>query len=148
MTGKADFTGEEWDLVLEGPATAGAIVATAQRGGTFRESFAMARAYVDSRKEHGASQLLDEITAARPEFDRKRYHSPDDLRQQGVGRIGEAVGLLMAKATPDEVEDYRRFVLSVADRVAKAHREGGESISDAEQAAIDEIRGALRGATP
>jgi len=34
LTGKADFTPEEWQSVLQGPATAGMIVVTAQRGGT------------------------------------------------------------------------------------------------------------------
>jgi hypothetical protein len=47
------------------------------------------------------------------------------------------------KATPEELEDYRRFVLSVADRVANAHREGGQQVSDAERAAIEEIAAAL-----
>ena len=61
MTGKADFTQEEWKVVLEGPPSAGMIVLTAQRGGTIRESVAMARAYAEARQQHGESQLLDEI---------------------------------------------------------------------------------------
>ena len=40
MTGKADFAPEEWERVLQGPPTAGMIVITAQRGGTFRETLA------------------------------------------------------------------------------------------------------------
>jgi hypothetical protein len=44
MTGKADFTEQEWALVLEGPPSAGMIVLTAQRGGTIRETFAIAKA--------------------------------------------------------------------------------------------------------
>ena len=43
MTTKADFTEEEWKQVLEGPTSAGMIVTTAESGGTFRETFAMAR---------------------------------------------------------------------------------------------------------
>jgi hypothetical protein len=35
------------------------------------------------------------------------------------------------------------FVLTLADKVAKAHREGGADVSDAEQAAIDEAAAAL-----
>jgi len=59
MTGKADFTQQEWDLVLEGPPSAGMIVVTAQRGGTIRETLAIARAYVEARQQHGESELLD-----------------------------------------------------------------------------------------
>jgi len=51
MTGKADFTPEEWELILAGPPSAGMIVVTAQRGGSFREAIAMAKAYVEARKE-------------------------------------------------------------------------------------------------
>src|SRR5205807_9931179 len=43
------------------PPSAGLIVITAQRGGSFRESIAMAKSYVEARQDHGASELLDEI---------------------------------------------------------------------------------------
>lgn len=143
MTGKADFTPEEWHTVLEGPPSAGLIVMTAQRGGTFRESFAMAKVYAEARQQHGASQLLDEITEARPERDHTRYHSPDELKAAGLKHLQDAVALLDHKATPEEVEDYRKFVLTLADKVANAHREDGQNVSPAEQAALDEIRAAL-----
>jgi len=93
MTGKADFTQEEWDLILEGPPSAGIIVATAQRGGTFRESFAIGRAYVEARKQHGDSELLDEIVAAKPERDHTRYHSAEELKQAGLQHLRDAVGV-------------------------------------------------------
>ena len=148
MTGKADFTPEDWNVVLEGPPSAGLNVITAQRGGTFRETISMAKAYTEARQHHGASELLDEIVAAKPHVDHTRYHSPDELRQAGLQRVRDAVALLAQKATPDEVEEYRRFVLNLADKVANAHREGGDSaVSDAERAAIEEIRTALGAAT-
>jgi hypothetical protein len=143
MTGRADFTPEEWELVLEGPPSAGMIVLTAQRGGSFRESIAMAKAYVEARRQHGESELLDEIVAAKPERDHTRYHSVEELKQHGLQHLREAAELLERKTTPEEVEDYRRFVLTLADKVANAHREGGEMVSDAERAAIEEISASL-----
>jgi hypothetical protein len=143
MTGKSAFTEEEWETVLEGPPLAGLLVLTAQRGGTFRESFALAKAYTEARQQHGESELLDEIVSAKPEVDRKRYSSPEELRQEGLRRLGDAVAVLQSKATPDEVEDYRSFVIALARRVGAAHKEGDESVSPAEQAAIDEIAGSL-----
>jgi len=148
MTGKASFTAEEWTLILEGPPSAGLIVVTAQRGGSFRESIAMAKAYIEARKHHGESELLDEIVAAKPEHDHTRYHSAEELKQAGLGHLRDAVGVLESKATPEEVEDYRRFVLTLADKVASAHREGGQAVSDAERAAIKEIAGALGTVAP
>jgi hypothetical protein len=145
MTGQTDFTQQEWELVLAGPPTAGMIVATAQRGGMFRESFAMGKAYVEARQQHGQSQLLDEIVAAKPELDHARYSSVEELKQHGLQRLRDAVGLLERKATPDEVEGYRRFVLTLVDKVANAHREHGASVSQAERAAIDDVAASIAG---
>jgi hypothetical protein len=143
MTGKADFTQEEWELVLEGPPSAGMIVVTAQRGGTVRETLAIAKAYVEARQQHGESELLDEVVAAKPEVDHTRYHSFDELKQHGLQHVRDAVDVLERKATPAEVDDYRRFVLTLAEKVANAHREDGKSVSDAEREAIDEITASL-----
>jgi hypothetical protein len=143
MTGKADFTKEEWELLSEGPPSAGLIVVTAQRGGVFRETLAIPTAYVEARQLLGGSQLLDEIVVARPERDHTRYHSFEELKQNGLQHLRDAVALLEQKATTEEVAGYKRFVLAVADKVANAHREGDTSVSDAEQAAIEEISKAL-----
>src|SRR5919204_707654 len=116
MTAKNAFSEEEWELLREGPTTAGMIVLTAERGGSFRESFAMAKAYTDARKQHGESELLDELVSTGPKSG-KRAHSPEELRQQGLARLREAAGLLEQKATPEELQDYRSFVLDLAERV-------------------------------
>src|SRR5437870_5120715 len=138
MTGKIDFTPEEWTALLEGPPSASLIVATAQRGGALRESLSMAKAYVEARQQHGASELLDEIVSAKPEIDHKRFGSVEELTEHGLTNLGNAIAILQRKATPAELEDYRRFVMTVADRVANAHREGflglsGERVSDSER---------------
>jgi hypothetical protein len=143
MTDKTVFTPEEWQLILAGPTSAGMIVLTAQRGGSFRESYAMAKAYAEARKQHGQSELLDQIVAAKPEHDHTHYHSAEELKQAGLEHLRQAVDLLESKATPKEVEDYKAFALTLADRVASAHREGGEPVSEAERAAVEEIAGAL-----
>ena len=148
MTGKSDFTDEEWEQILQGPPTAGLIVITAQRGGSFRESFSMAKAYSEARRQHGDSELLDTIASTKPEVDHTRYHSPEELREHGLAHLRDAVALLEQKATPEEVDDYKRFVINLAQRVAEAHKEGflglsGERVSDAEREAIEEIAQAL-----
>ena len=135
MTGKADFTAEEWDAIAEGPTSAGMIVSTAERGGTFKETFAMAKAYTEARKEHGDSALLDELVSSKPKMDRTRAHSAEELKEHGLQRVRDAIGVL---------EDYRHFVISLANRVAEAKTEkGDQSGSDAESAAIAEITQAL-----
>ena len=116
---------------------------TAQRGGSFRESIAIAKAYVEARQQHGESELLDEIVAAKPERDHTHYHSPEELKQHGLQHLRDSVALLERKATPVEVDEYRRFIVTLAHKVAAAHREHGVDVSESEQAAIDDITSAL-----
>lgn len=144
MTKKADFNAEEWSLVLEGPPVAGMVVMTAHRGGSIREAISMSKAYQAAQKEQ-AAELVQEIVSARPEFDRNRYKTPEELRERGLTRIREAVNLLEGKATPEEVSEYKQFILDVANTVANAKKEGGvlgiggKPVSEEEKRAIDEI---------
>jgi hypothetical protein len=143
MTTKADFSEQEWDLIRQAPVDAGMVVITADQGGMTRETFAMAKAYAEARTQHGNSQLLDEIVSARPERDHTRYHSFGELKEHALQTVRDAVALLEGKASAEEVEDYRRFIGSLMDRVARRHEEHGTAISAKEQAAIDEITAAL-----
>jgi hypothetical protein len=148
MTGKEDFTDEEWTQVLEGPTSAGLVVIASDRGGSIRETFSMAKSYTEARQQHGESELLDEIVAAKPEIDRTRAQSPQDLKQHALDNVRQAIQVLKAKASDEEVTEYRKFVLGLAEHVAEARKEGflglsGERVSDAERAAISEIEGAL-----
>jgi hypothetical protein len=140
VTGKADLTPEEWETVAHGPTTAGLIVVTAQRGGTFREMFAITKLYAEVKRQPGSSELVDDIVAARPALDHTRYRSPAELREGGLRHLADAIGVLEAKGTDDDLVAYRSFVLELAERVANAHREGGVAVSDAEQDAIDAVR--------
>jgi hypothetical protein len=135
VAGKADFTPDEWHVVVQGPPTAGLIVVTAQRGGTFRETFSISKSYAAAAKLVEEGELLAEIVSHRPELDRARFQ-----------HIRDAVALVEAKA-PRDLATYREFTLALAKNVADAHRERGndEARSDAERAAIDEIATALGG---
>jgi len=143
MTGRADFSEDEWETVLEGPTSAGLIVSTAERGGTFRESFSMAKAYTEARASSGASALLDEIAQSKPKVDRAKPSSEGELKEHYLGIIRQAISLLEGKASPEELEDYRRFTLALAERVAGAKEEEGRPVSADERSAIEEISAAL-----
>jgi hypothetical protein len=150
MTKKADFNAEEWSTLVEGPLLAGMRVITAGRGGTLRESLAMGQTYAQARRQHGESELLDDLVSAPPAMDPSRFRSGEDISAVSTERLREAVRLLDEKATPEEAEAYKAFVLALAEAAAKAHREGGfmkvggKQISEGEQAALDEIAATLR----
>jgi hypothetical protein len=110
--------------------------------------------YQEARTHHGESELLDELVKSPPSIDQQRL-------REGQGNIGalaqqelrDAIGVLQTKATPDEADSYKKFVMTVAQAVAGAHKEGGflgiggKEVSDEENKALDEISTAL-GAPP
>jgi hypothetical protein len=145
MTKKAEFNAEEWTTVVEGPLLAGLRVVAAERGGTIRESIAVGKAYAEARQQQGTSELLDEVVAHPPALDPSRVGAGGDIAATADSGLREAVRILTEKASADELEAYRRFVLTVATAVANAHREGGflgvggKQVSESEQAALDEL---------
>jgi hypothetical protein len=150
MTQKAAFNAEEWSTVVDGPLYAGMYVISADRGGTLRESLAMSRVYEEARQHHGQSELLDTLMTSPPSIDPAQLgRHGENIASVTTGQLHQAVGILQAKATSAEVDDYKRFVMTVAQAVASAHKEGGflgiggQEISDHENRVLDEISTAL-----
>jgi hypothetical protein len=149
MTTKADFNGEEWDKVAEGPALAGLIVIAAQRGGSIRETLAMAKVYAEAKQSHGSGDLLGDIVQSAPHLDARQFSSKEDLRTSGLAKLTEAVGIVEAKATPEELADYKSFAMTIAQHAAEADKSGGflgiggERISGNEESALSDVAAAL-----
>lgn len=148
MTKKSEFNAEEWGRVAQAPALAALTVMLADRGGAIRESIALGRAYAEARRG-GGSEFIQELVSSPPQVSPADMGEPDQLREQLPHRIEEAVRTVEAKATPDEVDEFRRFILQVADVVAHAAKEGGvlgiggKEVSEHEQAALDDLSGRL-----
>ena len=145
MTAKSEFNAEEWERVARAPALAGVMVALADRGGSFRESLALGKAYAAAKRDEASSELLRELVASPPSLDRESAGQPDQIPEQ----IRAAVQTVEEKATPEEAEEYRQFILRLADVVAHAHKEGGvlgiggKEVSEEEQAALDRLASTL-----
>lgn len=149
MTTKADFNAEEWDQISEGPALAGLIVIASQRGGTIRETLAMAKVYGEAQKSHASGDLLGELVTSAPNLDARQFSSKEDLRTSGLQKITAAVALVEAKATPEELAEYRTFAMTVAEHVAERDKSGGflgiggERVTGNEESALNDIAAAL-----
>jgi hypothetical protein len=149
MSYKASLNAEEWAAVSEAPLLAGVRVATAERGGSLLESFSIGQVYKAARDLRGESALLDELVADTPSIDLDRMRGAAGTSSE---RLRAALAILAAKATPEDLDAYKGFVLAVVQTVAEANREGGfiglggEEVSAREQAALDEIY-ALLGAS-
>jgi hypothetical protein len=148
MTDKAAFNAEEWDKLLEVPALAALRVIAADRGGTIRESLSLGRVYADARSSTDDA-LLEAIVSSAPHVDPQGLKDPGALEARLHESAREALRILDEKATPEEVEAYRQFVVKVADTVAHAHKEGGflgiggKEVSESEQAALDDLAATL-----
>jgi hypothetical protein len=148
VTAKSESNAEEWDRIAQAPALAALAVVIADRGGAIRESIALGRAYAEARRDAG-SELIEQLVASPPHLDRESIGQPDQLRTQLPERIDDAVRLVEQKATPEEAEQYRQFILRVADVVAHAAKEGGvlgiggKEVSEQEQAVLDELAAKL-----
>lgn len=149
MTTKAEFNAEEWDKISQAPALAGLLVIAAQRGGTIRETFAMAKVYKEAQQTHPAGELVGDLVQSAPNLDPKQFSSKEDMRTRGLGMISEAVALVEAKATPEELEGYRNFAMTIAEHVAERDKSGGflgiggERVTGNEESALNDIAAAL-----
>ncbi len=144
MTTKSEFNAEEWERIAQAPAFAALMVVLADRGGSIRESIALGKAYAAARRD-GGGELIEALVSSPPSLNPNEMGRPDELRTQIPERIAQAVRTVEEKATPDELQQYRDFILRVADTVAHAHKEGGvlgiggKEVSEEEQAALDEL---------
>jgi hypothetical protein len=150
VTSKSAFNAEEWETIAEAPVYAGLRVVAASKHGTIRESIAVAKVYAHAREEQGESELLDELVASAPPVDTQQVREAGgDIATVSTEALREALRLLAEKATPEEIDEYKQFVLKVGQAAAEAHKEGGfigiggKPVSEEEQAALDEIRAVL-----
>ena len=153
MTKKAEFNAEEWETIVNGPPVAGMLLVASEHGGSLRESLKVGKAYEEARKAHLGPELIDELLSSTPELEHGMFSDPADLHEKGLQLLRDAVALLEGRATEDEIDAYRGFVMGIAERVAHAHKTGGilgiggQEVSANEQLALDEVREAV-GAHP
>ena len=138
MASKADFTEDEWKAMQKGVTGTGLLVSVSDRDftDTFGEAGALAR-FLSEQHESSSSELIRELAGVHGSGFGLTA-SQQKVEEETLESLGTALAALEAKA-PDEVENYRRLVLDVADRVANA--KGG--LSPAETAAIEKVRGVL-----
>ena len=156
ITSKQDFTDEEWARIRRAPLVAGVAISLADPGGPIevaKESMASLRSATlpPSEQELLASVALDVQALAQ-----QRQNPLGDFKPRGGQQVLEerrgANELVAAKATPQEVEAFRRWLVAAAQAAADAAKEGGilgfgaEQVSAGEKKMLDQVRAAVRGA--
>jgi hypothetical protein len=138
MAGKSDFTEREWETLQKGVTGAGVLVSVSDRGffDTFKEAGALA-GHLDEAREGHDSQLVRELSdVGRAGFGLTA--SPEEVERETLAALREATEILQAKA-PDEIAEYRGFVLDVAQSVAEA----AKGVGAGESGAIERLRSTL-----
>jgi len=167
MTSRTDFTEDEWARLGRAPLVAGMAISLADPGGpieAIKESSAALKTVLDAAQEGGYGELVQTVAQDVAAKARRRENpmagfKPDrrNAREEILGELRAVNALLLAKATPDEVEEFREWLKAASQRAALAAKEGGflgiggERVSEREQQMLDtlgEIFGAPPGAPP
>jgi hypothetical protein len=160
---KADFTAEEWKLLLQSPLVAGVAVSAAEPSGLIgmmRESMASARALIEAKTDPSADALVKAIAS---EFETSEGRglaqdgvktaitgatAPADFVTKALDALKSASAVLDAKGGVDAAP-FKTWLVGVAKSVAEAAPEGGflgfggTQVSEAEKATVAQIASAL-----
>lgn len=161
MTTRTDYTDEEWKNIKAAPLLAGMYVSMVASSGpidTAKEAVAISQSLADLVKKGSANELIatliDEVKPKEGEAVQTHegisinVKTPQELHKATFDTLQQANAAL-TKATPEESAEYKQFVMTVAQRVAEAGKEGGflgiggTRVSPAESKAIQEIGAAL-----
>ncbi len=133
MTNKDDFTEEEWAQLLRAPMIAGFAISLADPGGPIeltKETMASLRA---ASSPPSTEELLTAVSHDIMEMAQRKKNPMGNYKiekgaQAGIQILDElrAVdGVVSAKATPEEAQAFRAWLVAAAQAAADAAKEGG-----------------------
>ena len=159
MTTQADFTDEEWARLRRAPVVAGMAITLADPGGpieALKESMATVKTVLDVAKTGGQGELVDALAKDVAEMAGQRKNPVGDFKPKGgaagqeiLAELGEANRLVSEKATPEEADAFREWLIRAAQGAADAAKEGGfmgfraEQVSEGEQRMLERVREVL-----
>jgi hypothetical protein len=159
MTGKSDFTAEEWTRVKRAPFIAGMAISLADPGGPIelvKETAATLKTVTGAAERGGRGELVEAV-AAEVSAEAKERRSPmGDFRPKGalagqeiLEELTAVNRMVSAKASPEEADAYRAWLRDAAQEAANAAKEGGflgfqaVRVSEGEQRMLDKLDEAL-----
>ena len=161
MSTKADYTPDEWQLLLDVPPLVGTAVMVAGRSGlgSVKEAMAVASGTLNAKDGYEDNELIEALIEGRikdgdrAEIERLgsdyRGQRSVEIRGAAVKKCQQVTELLLAKSNDAEASQYKHWAISVAQKVASAAKEGGflgiggERVSESEQEIIEAVTTAL-----
>ena len=154
-TFESKFSQDEWQTIRAGPASAGTLVMVSSPSG-LTGLVAETQAIALTLRELGlASQsaFVRELlhpTQAPTAAPREAFKSLEDAKEQLLNRVRQAAFLVDSRIAAIDALEYKKLMMSVAERTSTAALEGGflgiggVQVSEAERGVIEELRGQLR----
>lgn len=158
MTTKSDFTEDEWTALTRAPMVAGMAITLADPGGPIevvKETTAVLK-FATSTASEQRDDLVGEIAREIRTLVEQRKNPAADFKPRGamagkeiLDELSRANEIVSAKATTEEAEAFREWIMECAQRAAEAAKEGGfmgfraERVSEGEQRMLDSLREAL-----
>jgi hypothetical protein len=155
MTGKADFSEDEWTRLKRAPFVAGMAISLADPGGPIelvKETAATLKTVRDAAESGGRGELIDAIAQEVVADTRQRTNPLHDFKPKGalagqeiLEELADVNRIVSAKATPEEADAYRDWLRAAAQEAANAAKEGGfmgfraERVSEGEQRMLDKL---------
>ncbi|MGC2401827.1 MAG: hypothetical protein WA510_18670 [Acidobacteriaceae bacterium] len=155
MSGKADFSVDEWDLLRTAPMMASLLVVAASPSGPvglIQESAAAGKVVTDAAAtaqtpllKELAQDLSEKMTIPRaPEG-----ATPEKVQGAAAEILRRTSALLAAKATPEEANEMKEWLSRIGQATAEAAKEGGflgfggTLVSEDEKTALSTLHTAL-----
>ena len=148
---KETFTPDEWENLLRLPYAVSITIMVAAPNvlGVWGETKAMIQEPASLAATSGSALvglLLAEIQSRMKDLMKEQQnawkHDQAGYRTMTLEACRSAAAAL-AKIAPDEALAYKKWVLAIGQKVAGAAKEHGVLVSEPEQAALNEISGAL-----
>ena len=158
MTGKAEFSEEEWAAIVRAPLVAGMAITLADPGGPIevvKETGAVVKVVGDTVQE-GRGDLVGEVAQEVQEMAKRRENPVKGFKpdaglagKQILDELARVRAIVAGKATPEETEVFSNWLVECAQRAAEAAKEGGfmgwhaVRVSEGEQRMLDELKTVL-----
>src|SRR5580692_9206317 len=155
MSGKADFSVDEWDLLRSSPLMSSLLVVAASPSGPVglvQESSAAGRLVMEAAGNAQtpllkalAEDMVKTMAIPRP----PAGATPAQVQEAAAEILRRTSALLATKATPEETNEIKEWLAKIAQSTAEAAKEGGflgfggASVSDQEKAALAMLNTAL-----
>ena len=157
MTTKSDFSDEDWARIVRAPFVAGLAISLADPGGPIEAAKETMATLKSATNPPSREQLLSEIALDLQDMTQHKQNPLKDFKvakgsapgAQVLAELGAVSALVQAKASQEEYDAFRAWLVTTAEAAAAAAKEGGFMgfkavvVSAGEKAMLEQLKSTL-----